>query len=199
MASFAELLTDVYSITNRPELVSQTKIAVRAATLKAHHLDYFPKDLKESGILWNIPAYQQSFDYRAFDARWRSFKYLRKYDAGTTPGTPGDFFKIITPEQVLDDYMIQRTEVLYLAGSHYEILSKTQDTNMLLGYYRHPDTTELTYDSWIALDHPWAIVFEAAALIFKQTGFDEQVITFRQLVQEQYILLQNNNILGEGY
>lgn len=197
MASFADIQSDVISITNRPNLVTQIQVAIRAATLKAHRLDYFPKDLKESGIAWSIPAYQQSFDYRGFDSRWRSFKYLRKYDGSTSPGTPGDFFTVITPDQVLDDYLMQRTEVVYLAGANYEILSKTQDANMLLGYYRNPDTTIATYDSWIALDHPFAITYEAAALIFKQTGYDEQVLNMRQLVAEEYTELKMN-ILGNG-
>lgn len=198
MASFAELVADVYVLTNRADLVAQTSQAVRSATLKAHHTDFYPKDLAETGIQWSAPDYLQSLDYRAIAPRFRSMKYLRKYDASSNPGVAGAFFTLIPPELVLDDYGIQRTEVMYLAGANYEIRSSTQDEFMLLGYYKHPDTTEISYDSWIALDHPNCIVFEAASLIFKQTGFDEQAALYRNLTQELYIELQNSNVLGGG-
>lgn len=194
MASFAELLADVYELTNRPDLISQTKMAVRSATLKAHQRDYYSKDLFETGIAWATPAYLQSLDYKSFDPRWRSIKYLRKFDASTTPGVAGIRFKLIPPDLIFDDYAVERSDVMYLAGANLEIKSSTQDANMILGYYRHPDTTEASYNSWIAVDHPFCIIFEAAALIFKQTGFDEQAALYRQLTLEQFALVDISNI-----
>jgi hypothetical protein len=39
--SLATILTDVYELTGRPDLVAETTLAVKNATLKAHHLDFF--------------------------------------------------------------------------------------------------------------------------------------------------------------
>jgi hypothetical protein len=197
MASFAELVADVYTITNRPDLVAETKLAVKAATLKAHQSDFYPKDIFETGILWNPIGYQQSLDYRTLIPRWRAFKYLRKYDS--TGATPGDFFNILTPEQTIDSYGVNRDDVCYVAGEQLEIRSSTEDTYMLLSCYVHPTVDENTYSSWIALDHPYAIVYEAVSKIFKTIGWDEQAAQMQREVAEQFALLRNSNILAQGY
>lgn len=194
MASFAELLSDTYIITNHPNLVNETKLAVKAATLKAHQSDFFPKDLYEVGINWTTPDYIQSLDYRTLIPRWRAFKYLRKY----TSGAPGDFISLLTPEQTLDRYAINREDVCYVAGEMLEIRSSTQDDYMILSCYINPIVDENAYSSWIALDHPYAIVYEAARSIFKQIGWDEQAAQIRQEVAEQYqILKQEVTAYGE--
>lgn len=198
MSTYSDLVADVITVTNRPDLVDLTKLAVRHATLKAHKLDFFPKDIYETGIQWQTPAYIQSLEYRNLVPRWRALKYLRKYDFTTSPGKAGDIFKVITPELILDDYNFQKDNVCYLAGESLEIRSNTKDANMLLGCYRHPDTTEATYDSWVALDQPTAIVYEAARSVFKQIGYDEQASEMQSEVTDQYSLLRQE-IIGEGY
>lgn len=197
MATFAELLSDTYLLTNRPDLVNETKMAVKAATLKLHHTDFYPKDLYETGISWSPVSYIQSLDYRSLIPRWRSFKFLRKYDATTS--TPGDFFSLLVPEQVLDSYNQARSDICYLAGESLEIKSSTQDDNMIIGCYIHPDITEGNFTSWVALDHPYAIVYEAAASLFKMIGYDEQATMMKQMVVEQVMELRMNNIIAGGW
>lgn len=201
MATFAELVADVKLLTNRPDLDSEIKLAVKAATLKAHHTDYYPQDIYEVAIQWNPIAYQQSLEYRTLIPRWRSFKFLRKYTPGTTPAddVDGVFFSVVNPDNALDSYGINKENVCYLAGEQIEIRSSTQDEYMLLGCYLHPDVTEATYSSWIALDAPYAIVYEAVSKIFKQIGWDEQAAMMNKEVIEQYQLLRNNNLLMQGY
>jgi hypothetical protein len=190
MATLAELIADVYTLTNRPDLVNETKLAVKAATLKAHHSDFYPKDLFETGIAWSPVDYIQSLEYRTVIPRWRAFKFLRKYDSAA--GQPGTFFQLLTPEQILDRYGIQKDNICYVAGEMLEIRSSTQDTNMLLGCYLHPDISDTGYSSWIALDHPYFIVYEAARTLFKSIGFDEQSAQMNQLVAEQFAGLKMN-------
>lgn len=186
MATFAELVSDVYTLTNRPYLVEETKLAVKMATLKAHQSDYYPKDLFEVGLAWPDPAFIQSIEYRTLIPRWRAFKYLRKY-AGSSLG---EFFKLLTPEETLDGYGINRENICYLAGEMLEIRSNTQDTNMIIGCYLNPITTEQGFTSWIALDHPYAIVFEAARIIFRQVGAVDEANNMRTEVAEQYMILK---------
>lgn len=186
MATFAELVSDVYTLTNRPYLVEETKLAVKMATLKAHQSDYYPKDLFEVGLAWTEPAFIQSIEYRTLIPRWRAFKYLRKY-AGSSLG---EFFKLLTPEETLDGYGINRENICYLASEMLEIRSNTQDTNMIIGCYLNPITTEQGFTSWIALDHPYAIVFEAARIIFRQVGAVDEANNMRTEVAEQYMILK---------
>ena len=191
MASLNSLMTDVFTITNRPDLIAETKLAVKQATLKMHHVDYFPKDLFETGISWNPADYVQSLAYKNIIPRWRTFKYLRKYQ----DSRPGDFFQLLGVEETLDRYAINKDNICYIAGDQLEIRSSTQDTYMLIGCYLHPDITDESYSSWIADEHPFAIVFDAAATVFKMIGFDEQAAYLKQNVTEQIALLRQNQII----
>lgn len=191
MASFSELVNDVYTITNRPDLVAETKLAVKQATLKMHHSDYYPKDIYESGITFDSVDYIQSLQYKTLIPRWRTFKYLRKYQ----DGNPGEFIKLLTPEESVDRYAVNKDNICYIAGDVLEIRSSTQDATMLLGCYLHPVIAEESYTSWIADEHPYAIVFDAAAAIFKMIGQDEQASYMKQTVMEQIALLRQNQII----
>lgn len=195
MATFAELCADVYIITNRPDLVNETKLAVKAATLKAHQCDFFWKDLEETGVSFSTEDYVQSLEYRTLLPRYRSLKYIRKTDS---VGTPGALLDVITPAMVLDRYGYDRTDVCYTAGEVIQIKSSTLLQYILLGCYLNPDVTEVGYNSWIALDHPYAIIYEAAASIYKMIGQDEQATVFKKFSDEQFQYLKQSNIEAEG-
>jgi hypothetical protein len=196
MATFAELLSEVYSLTNRPDLVAETKVAVKAATLKMHQADYFWKDLFETGVQFDSEDYVQSLVYRDLFPRWRSVKYIRKSDAA---GANGDFLTLQVPDSILDRYGYQKEDIFYAAGELIQIKSSTSLKYILLGCYLNPDITEAGYTSWIALDHPYAIVYEAAVTVFKAIGYDEQATVFQKLAAEQLALLKSSNIAADGY
>ena len=197
MSQYSDLLTDIYSITNRPDLVADTKVALRVATLKAHHSDFYPKDLYETGLTFSAPTTLVDFEYRTYIPRWRALKYLRKYDA--TTDTPSDFFTVVDPTAVLDSYSVHLENVCYLAGELLRIRSSEAISTALIGCYIHPNTAEANYSSWIATEYSDLIVFEAAGSIFKMIGFDEQAAFYKN---ESAILLaemRNANILATGY
>jgi hypothetical protein len=179
--SFASLVADVMTLTNRPDLVNETNLAVKAATLKAHHKDDFIKDFFEASITWTTADYFQTLDYKSVIPLWRKPRYIRKYAS-----TPGVFFKLVEPEKVVDGYGTDRTDIYYVAGANINIRSSTQFQYALVGCYVNPIVTSNGFSSWIADDHPFAIVYEAAAIIFKSIGFDEQVITYRDMVKDEY-------------
>jgi hypothetical protein len=190
-------MTEVYAITNRPDLVTETKTAVKAATLKAHQIDFFPKDIYETAIIWDPVSYVQSLDYRVLVPQWRAFKYLRKMEDDAE--TVGAFFTLLTPEQTLDSYGVAKEDVCYLAGEQIEIKSSTEDTYMLLGCYVHPVITDSGYSSWIATEHPYAIVYEAASKIFSMIGWQEQDAAYRRESAEQFRIIRNSQIQAQGY
>ena len=195
--TLTELTDAVAELTNRPDLTALTLQTVKSSTLKAHQSDYYPKDLYESGVDFGASAYFQSFAYRDVLPRWRASKFFRKYDA--TLESAGEFFKLITPEQVLDGYNIAREDVYYLAGDVFQFRSATEFQYALMGCYLNPDIADATFTSWVALDSPYAIVYDAAAVIFKAIGKDEEAAVYKQLVAEQYALLRNSNILANGW
>jgi len=195
--NFTEILAEVYTITNRSDLEAETKAAVKAATLKAHMSDFYSKDIYEVRITTDTSDYIQGIDYISIISNFRSLKYLRKYDL--TNAAVGAFLEVIEPEEVLDSYGIDRTDVCYIAGRVIEIKSSTKIDNLILGCYVLPIVTESGYASWVADLYPWVIVFEAARVVFKAIGYDEQSATFERLVGEQFSLLKMSALSDVGY
>lgn len=195
--TLAELIQEVYTLTGRPDRVAETLSAVRSATLKCHQSDYYYKDILESGLAFDTASYVQNLDYRALLPRWRALKYLRKYD--NSSGTPGRELDIIPPDLVIDSYKSQRTDICYVAGAYVQINSSTQEQYYILGCYLNPDITEAGYTSWIAQDHPYAIIFDAAATVFKSIGKDDESSAYRNLMGEQMTMLRASNITPVGF
>lgn len=197
--NLTELAAEVYTLTNRPDLVTETQAALRAATLKLHGIDYFWPDIVEVQIEFELTSYVQQLEYNALFPRWRALKYLRVIDTSQTPNAPGKFITLIQPEFVLDEYHTERLDVVYGAGQFYNMKLSTQEKSFLLGYYEWPDLNPPTYRSWIADKIPWAIINEAASHIFKSIGYDEQYVRFQTLNQEHINMIKTMGIVAQGY
>lgn len=197
--SITDLATLVYELTKRPDLVDETKSAIKAATLKAHMSDYYSKDIYEMYVNLSdtTSKYIWSLDYITLMSNFRSLKYIRKYDSDA--GEPSDFIEVITPNEVLDSYKVTKTDVCYVAGRVIEIRSSTAISKLILAAYVNPIITDADYSSWVAELYPYAIVYEAARIIFKTIGYDEQFAAYKELVADQYILLQRTALTDVGY
>lgn len=181
--TLTELSTAVIDITGRPDLTALTDLFIKQATLKIHQQDYFYKDLFETGLDFGSEATLQQVDIKSIIPRWRANSYLRKSDVD---GTPGDFIiDIKIPQNSLDSYNIIRENVYYVSGSLLNIRSSTAFRYTLYGCFRNPDVTTVGYDagqSFVAIDHPFAIIADAASNIFKRVGKDSEAAFFRQTV-----------------
>lgn len=197
--TLAELIQEVYTLTGRPDRVAETLSAIKSATLKAHQSDYYYKDIFETGVAFDTSDFLQQLDYRSLIPLWRAVKYIRKYDLSTTPYKPGKILDLLVPELVLDRYLVEKTDIYYVAGAYLNIKSSTQEQNYILGCYLNPDVTSTGFNSWIAQDHPYAIVFDAAATVFKAIGKDEEAASYRTLVPEQIAMVKMSNIVANGY
>ena len=158
--TFDELVDEVYTLTNRPDLTAETSSAVKAATLKAHQSDFFSKDIHETGLEFTTSRYVQSLDIITLISNFRSLKYMRRVTDENDD--VGEFFEVLTAEETLDSYGINRTDIAYVAGRVIEIRSSVEFTKMLLGCYVLPIVRTNVYSSWVAEQHPYAIIREAA-------------------------------------
>ena len=195
--TFDELVAEVYLITNRSDLVGETKSAVKAATLKAHKSDFYSKDIFEVGVEFTTAEFRQSFDYVTLLSNFRAFSYLRRVEDELDD--TGTFFDIITPLELLDEYGKGRTDIAYVAGRVLEIRSSVTFSKALLGAYVLPIVRENAYLSWVAEQFPFAIVYEAARVLFKSIGYDEQSAAITRLVAEEYNLLKLSALSDVGY
>lgn len=195
--TLTELRAEIYNITNRPDLVSLTTTAIKAATLKAHNTDFYSKDIYEMQFSFMAPAFTRSLDYISIVPNYRALKYMRIYDIASA--STGEFFKVITPEEILDQFGRELTDVAYVAGRVIEIKSSTEFDTILLGAYVSPVITEAGYSSWVADLYPYAIVHEAARVIFGSISMQEEKNAQKELVAEQYAELKINAVTDVGY
>ncbi len=194
--TFDELKEEIFLITNRRDLVGETESAIKAATLKAHKSDFYSKDIHETGVEFVSLSFRQSLDYISFIPNFRSLKYLRRVEDENDD--VGKFFDIITPEETLDSYGINKTDIAYVAGRVLEIRASVEFDKALLGAYVLPIVRKEDYDSWVAEQSPFAIIYEASRVLFKAIGKNEESNAFRELVAEEYSLLRMSALSDVG-
>lgn len=196
--TLTELQNEVIALTKRPDLSTMINTAVKAATLKLHQMEFFSKDLVETTIDMGTAAYTQSYSYITAYPQWRAISYIRKIDLTTNlPYDPP--LEILTPTAILDAYSATKVDIVYEAGRVLQFTFKEPVQKIQVGYYANPVVTDAGYSSWIAISYPYAIVFDAAATIFKSIGFGDMEASMRLLTGEQKQLLLQNNIQIEGY
>lgn len=194
--TFDELVAEVYDITKRPDLVTETASAVKSATLKAHRTDFYSKDIYETGVEFPNLLYKQSLDYINFIPNFRALKYIRRVTDALDEN--GIFFDVITPDEILDSYNKNRTDVAYVAGRVIELKASVEFKVMLMGCYVNPVVRTGAYSSWVAEQFPFAVIREAARVLFKTIGYDEQSATYQGLVAEEYALLRMSALADVG-
>jgi hypothetical protein len=203
---YATLVSEVGSLTNHPEMVAEIASAVKASTLRMHQLDYYERDLEEAKVVLPQLDFIQQFDATTTLERFRHIKYARLwFPNGTDPltqqntGAPGAFFKILSPEEVLTQYKTNKDYIAYLAGRNLNFRAPTQYQFLLLAWYKNPlvfDTTR--YSSWIADQVPYAIIFDAASIIFQTLAMQEQARKYDALVEQQVRMVQSIGIAEKG-
>jgi len=166
-------------------MTARAQAAVSAATLKAHNSGFFYNDLLELAVQFDEPRRIQTFDPTDVSSYYRRVKYMRIWD-GDVDGEAREFLEHINTEAALDSYGYLRLNVFYMAGKFLQIRTRVELDKILFGFYRYPDVTPGGYDSWIANEMPWAIIWEAARTIFLQIGYQEQAAQMQSLVAEQY-------------
>lgn len=201
--NYNELVSEVLSIVKRPDQMPRIESAVRAATLKAHRQDFFFRDLKESGVQFTDPAYIQNFlPTQIFGARFRKIKYIRIWNYDVTSaeaGRTGQFLTPIDVENSIDAYGYNKADVYYMAGELVQIRTACQLSHCLVSAYVNPQVaTPETFDSWIAEQQPYAIIYEACRQLFNQIGKTADAAAMTNAVAEEFAQLKLDSINKPG-
>lgn len=191
-----EIIEEVYVLTNRRDLVALTLSAIKAATLKAHGTDFYSKDIFEVAVTFDTAEFKHSLDYTGLISTFRAIKYLRIVDKLTDE--EGKFVAILTPEELIDSYNVPKKDVAYVAGRFLEIRSSTEFNAALFGCYTFPIVTVEGYSSWVAQFFPWAIIYEAATVVFGRIGNKEEAAAMRAQRNEEYSLLKLSALQDVG-
>lgn len=181
-ALMQQMVNDTMILTKRKDLVEDTILAVKSATLKLHRAEFYIPDLFETGVSFDTALYQQELSIKELVLNYRNMYYIRKVVTDYMSPTGykgGKFLTKIDPLLSQDDYGIDYTDVWYQAGFNIKINCTTQESNFLVGMWLNPIVAEEVYESWIAREVPQAIIYDAAATVFKAIGYDEQMAAMR--------------------
>jgi hypothetical protein len=117
------------------------------------------------------------------------------------------YLKELDIDNLIDGWGYEYQDVWYFAGGNINIKSSTQISNGQIGWYAFPilDIANggLGYNSWIANNFPFAIIYRAAGTVFQKIGQDSAIKQYMDpqmgLAVQQLALLKMSSIKGTGY
>jgi hypothetical protein len=185
--TLTELIAEVNILTNRPDLTARTLAAVRSSTMKFHSRHNLRKDLVETAVAFYTASSLQEIDTSADTplVRFKNLKYIRGTDV--TFGD-GPILEVIDPVNYKDQYGYLRADVCYVAGTSIQIRFSQDRQYAIVGYYQRPQVgaTDGTFSSWIALEFPWLIIYDAAATVCAGIGKAQEAGGFKSLAEEHW-------------
>lgn len=200
MATIASLTTLIVEQTRRPEIPAVTLAALKAAALRAHHTDFFPRDIHTVRLAYPLPAATPV--YQDFPNINTLLPGLRNFEAvmGVDPVTSAEVEEL-EYRDLQDRYQAdgtQRTSMYNLLGDTLRCYFQAWTGALDIYYYKNPLFTATDVNSWIADTYPEEIAAWAAGIVFARTGFTEQAQAFQELhVKPFKELLINSHLLGE--
>jgi len=179
-ATYAAIVADVYSLTARPDLVAETAIAVRKATMKFHLAETFKNDISIAIVTLPVLSSNGDVSFRytldltntATYPFYRKVAYIKEYNA--IPTGQEIQFKEKDITSLLDNYQLEDINYWTQQSMQVSLRCNKVLTQLAVGYYRYPDVTPITYTSWIADQYQDAITEEACAAVFKAIGKDSE-------------------------
>lgn len=197
MTTLTELIDLTVEQTRRPELTDITAAAVRTATLRAHHTDFFPKDLTSVALPYT-PSSAAFYDFASIGnsaPRLRSIKHIQSTDSVT--GAPVEQLEYREQDDLYDSDGNRRQHIYTLLGDTVRIYPQNPTGLATVFYYQNPNTNGLQYSSWIADAYPDELAAWAAAVVFARTGFAEMAQQFMQLHVDPFrSMLVESHLLG---
>lgn len=192
----AELTAEVNLIVKRPDLATQVESAIKNAVLKLHLTDFYSKDAVDYTLNFGFASYTQIWTYKVSLPRYRATRAIFKVDltTNTVYGKPLDW---IDPTSSVDEWETQKSNVFYEAGQTLVMRFSESISRCIVSAYQFP-AYGASY-GWIADDYGWAVVFTAAATVFKSIGHTEQEASMRQMAADELALIKLSNVQPVGY
>lgn len=181
MTTFAEMEALVTSQTRRPEVPDITKAAIKSATLRAHHTDFFPRDLQVTALPYTISSTAVYYDFPNINTsllRLRSLKFLQSIEAATF--APTESLEYRDADDLFDRDGVRRASMYTIIGATVRAYPQSVTGLLNFYYFQNPDVAELTYSSWIADTYAEELAMWAAGIVFARTGYVEMAQKFKE-------------------
>lgn len=196
---YDNMLEDVYSLTNRPDLTAETALALRAATTNVHLTDAYFRDVATSVVQLPNGTNQWGIDIPTVLPNFRGCGQVRPTDINQNLVVlaPEHRIEVVELGDIYDDYGSLRTKIAYASGSTLVVRSPINSYGLAIEWFQAPNTRRTEYNSWIAQMVPTPIILWAAALVLSTNGNDEKARNFLLQVEKFYIpQLKQNFLLG---
>lgn len=200
MTTFAEIQADVFQTTKRPDLVADTTIAIRKATMKFHSADDWLPDLVTVTVpltplfsgdaRFSIPTNTAPF------VRFRKEYMIRQLVSPPTSNSGQPLESLQLTDLYDREYAIEKNNYYYRAGNSLTLRTAILWVNAAVTYFQYPITDELTYSSWIADAYRDMITEEACAHLFKMIGKDNVWEQYRAMFTENLAQLRMAHIVS---
>lgn len=181
-ALYDSILDDVIALTNRPDLTTETGVAIRAATISVHSKAAYPRDLMTQLVKIPNASYLTSIDAQLLLPRLRGLSRIQLVDASYAPLEFPEIAVIEIDDIRDEEYKVYRNNVAYIAGTAVNVRSTSLGYGFLVEYFQLPNVRRDSYNSWIAQLAPDVIVYTAAALVFATNGNEEKSKSYMSLV-----------------
>jgi hypothetical protein len=177
--TYADLIAEIKLLSKRGDIDDKIAVALRLTTLRAHHLDFFWRDLVEANLTFAMSNIV-TVDVSTSLTRFRQVNYLQYYDP--TTGALGTMLDEVDPSAIFDDYNYQKADVWYLAGTNLQVSFLYATAGARIGYFQNPDVAAATYNSWIKDELPDLLIQGSLAYIYNMTGKQEEARAINRMV-----------------
>lgn len=162
--NFTQVVSEVISITKRPDKVSDIRREVNSAINFCCIGTDFARDILEATISIDPTLYTQNVLLSTL-TRFRKFKYVRPPGASL-------YIKALDPDHVFNNGC-ETLNTYYVAGDQIVFKLGALSATLLIGYFRYPPTLSDSSSSFWLLDvSPYMIINKAASSVFGNIGDD---------------------------
>lgn len=173
-ALWTGLVNDVYTLTNRPGLVAETILALKQATLRAHLIDLFPRDLVVSTYIDPSAESQTSLTVAVTAiplARFRTVNMIKVLDVDSV-ALDAPTVELVELNDIFEPGYpgLKRPSIAWLAGSNINVYCTFGLYGIEVQWFQSPVLDPDNYVSWIAEMFPDVIVWAAARTVWNRSG-----------------------------
>lgn len=194
------MLARVQELTRRPDIQDTTKLAIRAATLRAHKKGQFSFDLKSTNFTYAAPSDGSAFvnltsTLLTVAPQFRADTHIVGTDS---VGNPMEFLDHIDPVGLFYQDGTRKTSVYVQLGQTLTIYPQLFTGYAKLFYYANPIVTDVSYSSWIADMYPDELAQWATAIVWMRTGRVEDAKVLLQGMINDFVatLIENHGTQG---
>lgn len=183
---YDQMLSDILTLTARPDLENESALALRTATLSIHGRQNFPRDEVTNLVKLPNAAYQASLDVQILFPRLRGLSSIRLVDVNYAPiDNENGSIEIVEMGDIYDpEYGTVKNNIGFLAGTSLNIRTAIEAYGYLVSYYQLPQVRREQYSSWIAQLAPDVIIYQAAAIVFSTNGNEEKARSYMNMVND---------------